>query len=260
MNRVSREGETAPRTHAEGLSEQASRSPRDQAAHKMKLAQIVLRFLGPADQDSAEAIHPAMSAFDDPPARFEASLLLDGLSFFATATNMRGELELFEQSPHVVVIVPFVQAHSLGLVGRGLGTGNRNAFDRRARQLHVMSVGPINGDSDRDTSGLSEQAALDAIFGAIRRIGTGFFPPQAVPSSWRRPSTANPSRGPEACRIPEDLASKTPGRRQHRATPESGDERKNSNRFRSHPARSTGSRSATRIRSPPWHHGSARED
>ena len=60
------------------------------------------------------AIHPAMSALDEPATRLEAGLLFDGLGLFASGTDMRGKAEFPDNRSNLIEVVPLVQADALG--------------------------------------------------------------------------------------------------------------------------------------------------
>ena len=64
----------------------------------------------PTDEYSTKAIHPAVSTLRHPTTRLEAGLLLDGLGFFASGTDMGGKSELFDDVTHFVEVVTLVQA------------------------------------------------------------------------------------------------------------------------------------------------------
>lgn len=65
------------------------------------------------------------------------------------------------------------------------GVGRPGALDHLViqggfRQFHVMAVGAIDFNGQWDAACLGQQAALDAAFAAIRRIGAGFSPKGAL--------------------------------------------------------------------------------
>ena len=94
----------------------------------------------PAGEDAAEAVEPGVGAFDDPAACSEAGLAFERLSFFATAADMGGEAELFEQLTNLVVVVAAVEAQPLWPLPRRLRPLDRDRLDRRTRQLEVVQV------------------------------------------------------------------------------------------------------------------------
>src|SRR5262245_17140114 len=67
----------------------------------------------PADENSAESIHPAMGPLDDPAPRFNAGGLLDRLRLLASAADMGGEAELLREGPNFVIVVALVEAETL---------------------------------------------------------------------------------------------------------------------------------------------------
>lgn len=165
----------------------------------MKHCQIVFRTLLPPDQNPAESVHPAMGPLYHPPARFDFGLALDRLGFLAAGADMRRVSELPHQVPDLIVVIPFIQAKPLrGLPGRP-GTSHWNALQGWLHQPHVVPVRALDRQSDGNTGSLTQQASLDAAFGAVRRIWPGFFPRPTAPSSSPHPSTARPSRDPSPC-------------------------------------------------------------
>ena len=150
----------------------------------------------PANENSSEAIHPTMSAFDDPAPSFEAGGLFDRLGFLATTTNVSGEVELSGEVTDLAVIISLVQTESLRRATRRDGTLNRDALERGSRHLEVHAVGAVDDEAERDSARVRQYAAFRSSLGTIRWIGTGFFPLRAAPYSSRRPSTAssNPPR------------------------------------------------------------------
>src|SRR5271154_3703373 len=75
----------------------------------------------PANQDSAEAVHPTMRTFDNPASRPVTSTLLDGLGVFAPQTDVRSEAKLLGEVPDLVVVVALVEAEVLRFAASRLG-------------------------------------------------------------------------------------------------------------------------------------------
>lgn len=143
----------------------------------MQHRQIGVVTLFPANQNPTKSVQPAMGTLHDPASSLETSLLPDRSGFFATAADVRRKAKRLDQCSNLVVVIAFVQAHSLrGALCRRRSSG-RKGFERRTHQLHVMTVGSVDGHSQRNALGIGQQAALDALLAAIRRVGTRFFEP-----------------------------------------------------------------------------------
>ena len=99
----------------------------------MQRPQVVAHFLIPPDEQTPEAIHPAMRAFDNPPPGFEAHLLLERLGFVPSRPDMRGQAKLWQPVSHLVIVIAFLQAQSLRCVG------GRAALRRYSRWSPVPS-------------------------------------------------------------------------------------------------------------------------
>src|SRR5438874_9015542 len=125
-----------------------------------------------------------MRSFHHPPPCLEAGLSLDGLGLFPSRADMGGKAELAQDVAHLVVIIPFVQTHSLRVFFAWLWTCDDDAFDGRAHQFHIMAIGSLNRQTEGHAMPFGEQAAFDPALASIRGIGTSFFPrPRALWSS-----------------------------------------------------------------------------
>ena len=206
----------------------------------------------PADEDAAKAIHPTMRSFDDPTSSAKASTTLDGFRLFAARFDVRGEFEGGYERSRLLVVVTLVEAEVLRIQSRGLGSSNGDAVDRLTQKLEVVDVRARDGEANRNSVRFRQQTALAAALGAIGRIGPGFFPHRAAPSTSLRPSTATPSRRRRTGRrnaAPEPRLSRT---RRARSTRQNVDGLMSSSRCPSHSARSIGSRCGARTRSHSW--------
>src|SRR5207248_10827952 len=103
-------------------------SKSDQATSKVEKRQVILRLFLPANEQAAKAIHPGMRSFHHPPPCLEAGLSLDGLGLFPSRADMGGKAELAQDVAHLVVIIPFVQTHSLRVFFAWLWTCDDDAF------------------------------------------------------------------------------------------------------------------------------------
>src|SRR3954451_23533471 len=85
----------------------------------MKPAEVVGGLLVPADQDGAEAMEPGVGPLHHPTPGFGLGMPLGG-DLLATGAQVQGEAELFGQGARLGIIVAFVQAEVLRLIGRRL--------------------------------------------------------------------------------------------------------------------------------------------
>src|SRR6266545_1591297 len=182
----------------------------------------MLGLLLPAHQDAPKAVHPTVAAFNNPAAGALTSLTRDLLGFFATCANVGRKAKLRQDRPHLVVVIAFVQTHALRLLCAGFGTRNHDAFDRGTQQFHVVPVGAVNRQPNRDAVALGQQAALDAALGAVGRIGAGLFPPRAALWSLPRPYSASSSQSLSAHRSVRRRLARASQTHQLRPIPESG--------------------------------------
>jgi len=160
----------------------------------MNQSQVIFRFLFPSGQDAAESVHPAMGPLHHPTTRLKAGLSFDRLRFLAARLDVGRITELPDQISHRVIIITFVQTHSLWILLVGLGTLDRNTLQRRFHQFAIMPIGAINRQANRYAMGFCQQTPFNSFFGPIRRIGACFFPRPAGLWSWLRPWIAMTSR------------------------------------------------------------------
>jgi hypothetical protein len=153
----------------------------------MKKAKIIFRFLLPAYQDTPETIHPTVRSLGHPATGLEAHLTLDRLGFFTPRANMSGICKLFHQGSYLTRIIRLIQTHALWFLRRRFWANHRNTLQRCFNHLAVMPVRPGHRQANRHTVSFRQQTALNASFGPIRRIGTGFFPRPAGLCSSRHP-------------------------------------------------------------------------
>jgi len=151
----------------------------------------------PAGEDAAEAVEPGVGALDDPAAGAEASLLLDRLSLLSAAADVGGEAELGGEFAHLVVVVAAVEAETLWLLRRRLGSFDRDALDRGAGELEVVQVRSGRFDPDRDALALTEEAPFRPFLALSVGFGPVCSPPSgALPSA---PSIASHSHSIPTC-------------------------------------------------------------
>lgn len=140
----------------------------------MEQGQIIFWFLFPSDQNPSKAVHPTMRSFCHPASGLEPRLVLDGLRFFPASPNMRCVTKLPRQIPDLVIIVAFIEAKILRPIWSR--TFQYDAFERCPRHLHIVPVGAVNRQTNRNPGTFTQQTAFDASFGPIGWIGTCFFP------------------------------------------------------------------------------------
>lgn len=92
---------------------------------------MVLILLGPADEDSAVAVHPGVTGLNDPAPGAPTGCAGLQRELLATATNMRCETVFRRGLTNAVEVVAAIQAQPLRLLGRGLGPLDRDRVDRR---------------------------------------------------------------------------------------------------------------------------------
>src|SRR5262245_18306843 len=93
--------------------------------------------LVPADQDTSEAMHPAVRALYHPAPRPEVGFLSQCFRLFPPRSDMGGEAELGEQSTDLLIVITFVQAHPLSYFRGGLRPLDGDALDGFPCHLEV---------------------------------------------------------------------------------------------------------------------------
>ena len=116
-----------------------------------------------------------MSTFDYPATRLEAGLLFDRLGLFASGPDVRGKAELSDDVTNFIEVVALVETDTLMHRCRWYGTSCHNAVQRASDQLHVVAVGTVNGQRNRNPRRFRQQAALDALLSPVRRGSARFF-------------------------------------------------------------------------------------
>src|ERR671924_1348737 len=221
----------------------------------MQQGEVVLGLLTPADQDAAEAVHPAVRPLHHPPPRLVAGPALHPLRLLLLGRDVRREAELLRDLLHLIVGVAPVQAEALRRLRGRVGPLDGDTFQRLPDHLHVGEIGAVDGQADRDAVRLDQQAALGPELGAVGRVFAGLFPPPAGPWSCTRPCSARTSRSPSSRRRPSARPPTWPGRRPPLPSAGSGRGRWSRGRSGWRPAPSTGSRCAGGRGWPPCRRG-----
>src|SRR5260221_2476590 len=139
----------------------------------MQESQIILHLLFPAHEEATRPIDPGMAAFH----HRTASTIARSNVFLSF---------LFPSTAHMWLIVPCqqllidwsgvvggIQAQVLRLLWRGLGSADDQSIEGGAEQFHIMAIGPIHYQSQRDSDSIGQQTPLGSPFAAIRGIGSG---------------------------------------------------------------------------------------
>jgi hypothetical protein len=104
---------------------------RDQAAGELEQREVILWFLRPADQECAVAVEPGVAGFDDPAPRARSRSGSFELELVGTAADVRGVTAAGGEVVDPGVGVAAVQAQALRLLGRRLGSSDRDRVERR---------------------------------------------------------------------------------------------------------------------------------
>jgi hypothetical protein len=104
---------------------------RDQSAGELKLGEVVLGFLRPADQQGAVAVEPGVAGLDDPPPRSPSRPGSFELELVAAATDPGGVAAAGCELADPRVAVAAVQTQRLRTLGRRLGPLDRNRVEGR---------------------------------------------------------------------------------------------------------------------------------
>ncbi len=193
--------------------------PDDQTTGKVQHGQIRIGALFPSDQQASIAVEPAMSPFDDPAPR-PCSVTL-GLALIPTTSNPGHHPDLPDMLIDAATDIAPIQAQPRTRCGCRLVDDDLR--QPLFQQPAVMSVGAIDDQGQRQTVTVSEQAALDAPFAAVGRVGADFFPrPTGLSSSCHR-APASPSQSSRALRTPAVPLARSVRTRPHQSTRETAD-------------------------------------
>lgn len=122
----------------------------------MKHCDVVLGFLLPSNENTPEAVHPAVGTLHHPAAGFESGASFDQLGLLTARPNMGGEPELPGQVANLVIVISLVQTQILALVETGPRSFDWNTLHRFAHELEVIDIGPGDGQSDRNAVRLGQ--------------------------------------------------------------------------------------------------------
>src|SRR5262249_49921221 len=156
----------------------------------MEHCNIVLWFLVPPDEKSAEPIHPTVSTLHYPTTRLGARAASLRLHLLATRADITRETKLLDKRTHFIIVIALVHTHTLWLLRCWLRPFDRNAGQCLFDHLHVVAVGAVHRDADGNTRSFDQDAPLDSAFGAIGGVFPRLFPPRGEPWSCSRPYSA----------------------------------------------------------------------
>ena len=179
----------------------------------MKQPDIVIRFLFPADKNSAKTIKPAMGAFNNPAACFFAHIYSQLFGLIATGFYMCGIPKLLNKLPHFIKIISFVKAEVLPVVRPWVRTLQDNTVERCLRQFHVVPVCPVYRKANGNPGPFTQHRPLNASFAPVSRVFACFFPRPAGLWSSLHPWLAISSQDLADCHIPATPFSKIDGKR-----------------------------------------------
>jgi len=168
----------------------------------MQQGDVVFRLLTPTDENAAKAIHPTVGSLHYPASQFGACPTFDCLGLLTTRTNVPCESELLKNVSHLIIVITFVHTDALPALRRGLRSFDGYAGECVAHHFHVVAVGAVDRQADGNAVCFDQQAAFDALLGAIGRVFACLFPPREVPWSCTHPCSARTSRCPSIHRRP----------------------------------------------------------
>jgi hypothetical protein len=153
----------------------------------MQESNISFRFLIPTDQNAPKTIQPTMSSLHYPTSGTFSSFFFDLLPFFATRADMCCKAKFFQQVSHFRIIVAFIQTHILLLLSGRFRSFYHNVFKGVAYHLHILAVGTLDRQSNRNTMSFRQHTPFYATFCPIRWVGSAFFFRPMALSPWHHP-------------------------------------------------------------------------
>jgi hypothetical protein len=177
----------------------------------MQKRKRIFRFFLPTDQNPTKAVHPTMGAFDHPTPGTFPGFLGQGFDLFAARAKMGRKPKFGQQVADFPGGIPLVQTHPLGLFLGRLWTFNHQTLNGLPCQLHLMPVGPVHRQADRDPVSFREHPAFDPALRSVGGIWSRLLPPPTALWSSRRPCATRPN-----------LCLSTPQIGPHRLAPDAG--------------------------------------
>lgn len=121
---------------------------------------MVLLLLGPADEDSAVAVHPGMCRLDDPAPGFPAGSAYLLSDLFAACADVRREVVIRDGVAGILVVVGPVQADALRSLRGRFWSFDRDRVQRVFQEQMVVAVRAVVIEPDRDPRTLREDRTL----------------------------------------------------------------------------------------------------
>jgi len=156
----------------------------------MKQAKIIFNLFLPADKDPSKSIHPAVRALNYPATRFKTNCPFDCLGLFSSGFDMSRIKKLLNQRSDIIIIIAFIKAQVLRVPQTWLRSLYSNTFYGSLNHLHVVTISPVNGNANGDSSTLTQKASFNAFFGPVGRVWPCFFFRPTGLWSWSHPWTA----------------------------------------------------------------------
>src|ERR687896_1494745 len=159
----------------------------------MQHTQIIVHILLPPDQQTAEAVQPAMGPLHHPP---PCPITRNGgldLFFLASAADMGCISPGCYQFPYYWLVVAFVQTKMLWPNFRPL---YYDSLQAGGHQLHVMAIGSIHHHPQRHSLTIGQQGAFGSGLTSVGGIRAGGRSPQEEPWLWLHPGPATPTQSP----------------------------------------------------------------
>src|SRR5579885_1668515 len=141
----------------------------------------------PANQKPSRAIEPGEKPFHDPPPRllcrfqtvgrdFLGRMLLESFPIPLMEVGIQAHMRLIasqiEVCIHRVVIIASIQTQILRMLNRRLRWLHDLAVQSGGKQLHVMTIGPIDDQSQRYSSTVTQDAPFGPLFAAVGGSGS----------------------------------------------------------------------------------------
>lgn len=141
---------------------------------------MVLVLLGPADGDRAVAVQPRVGCLNDPtPGALGrvADLVSDLLP---AGADMRLQAPRDRELPDLVIVVAAVQAQPLELLVARDRARDRSRLKRLLQELHVVAIGALMREPDRDARSLGKDRALRPLLALPMGFGPVLGPPRVA--------------------------------------------------------------------------------
>ena len=173
----------------------------DPGTRNMEQRQIVLHFL-PANEQPSKAVHSGVCAL----LRSNAVDGEPGCRAGPARPRRGAEGAPYHPTPPASRAPPrrrsLAQAPVLRLRRRGVGVLKHHGLQGDVDPLHLMAIGAVHGDAERQAMAVRQQhAPCGSERAAIGRVVAHLFLPKEAPWSSPRPSPATPTPGPSGAYV-----------------------------------------------------------